>query len=269
VHNQIEKVFLAALVGVAPVGWYDIASDSALKVRGAIGFILGPILPAASELDALGDESRIKELYYRAHKYLALCGVPVVCWVAAISRRFVELWIGRDLRMVAVPLSILLCVNFFNLATGPGFYILAGKGDMGPGIQSAALGVILNTVLSFILIYKFGFAGAVVGTSVSLLVASAYFIAVFHRRMRYLFSRVVWECYWKPFCCSCLALVPALLAKQQKNTSWAGLAEIGILFGVLYCAAILSSGFIDQYDWAKLASIAPVLGQARKIGRIA
>ena len=65
VHNQVEKVFLALLVGVAPVGWYDIASDVALKVRGAIGFILSPVLPAASELNALGDESRMRELYYR------------------------------------------------------------------------------------------------------------------------------------------------------------------------------------------------------------
>src|SRR5258708_22621017 len=119
VHNQVEKVLLALLVGVAAVGWYDIASDIALKMRGTVGLILSPVLPAASELSALGDESRTKELYYRSHKYLALGGVPVVCFVAAVSHRFVELWLGPNLTMIALPLSVLLAVNFFNLATGP------------------------------------------------------------------------------------------------------------------------------------------------------
>ena len=148
-HNQVEKVFLAMLAGVDPVGWYDIASDVALKVRGSIGFILSPVLPAASELDALGDQSRMKELYYRTHKYLALCGVPAVCYGAAASNRFVELWIGPSMRLIALPLAVLLIVNYLNLATGPGFLILAGKGDMSPGIQSAVLGVVINFFLAW------------------------------------------------------------------------------------------------------------------------
>ncbi len=171
VHNGVEKVFLAMLSGVGPVGWYDIASDIALKVRGGIGLILSPVLPAASELNALGDETRMRELYYRTHKYLALFGVPIVCYVAAVSNRFVELWIGPDLKIIALPLSVLVVVNFFNLATGPGFLIFAGSGYMRPGIQSAILGVVLNVVLSLGLIYKFGFAGAVLGTASSLILA--------------------------------------------------------------------------------------------------
>ena len=151
IHNQIEKVFLATLVGVVAAGWYDIASDVALKVRGSIGVILSPVLPAASELNALGDEARLKELHYRAHKYLAVCGVPFVAFVVAVSRRFVELWVGPNLVMIAFPLSVLVVVNFLNLVTGPGFLRLAGKGDLKPGIQSAMVGMVLNVVLSLIL----------------------------------------------------------------------------------------------------------------------
>ncbi|MGO8797261.1 MAG: polysaccharide biosynthesis C-terminal domain-containing protein [Candidatus Sulfotelmatobacter sp.] len=266
VHNQVEKVFLATLVGVAPVGWYDIASDVALKVRGAIGFVLAPVLPAASELDALGDETRMKELYYRAHKYLAFCGVPIVCYVAAVSRRFVELWIGPSLKMIAFPLSVLLVVNFLNLATGPGFLILAGKGDMKPGIQSAILGVVLNIFLSLGLIYKFGFAGAVVGTSVSLIVASAYFVFLFHRRTRYPFFRVLREGYFKPAVCSLLTLGVVFAIHPIKNSSWFGLVGVGIFWGVLYCVAILLSRFLDEYDWSKIESFVPVARYRRMLG---
>ena len=126
VHNQVEKLYLGMLVGVAAVGWYDMASDIALNFEmGSLG--LAPVLPAASELNAVGDESRMRELFYRTHKYLALVGVPAVCYVAAISHRFVELWVGPSLAVVAFPLSILVLVNFVNLATGLDFLSLPAR----------------------------------------------------------------------------------------------------------------------------------------------
>jgi O-antigen/teichoic acid export membrane protein len=269
VHNQVEKVFLAVFIGVAPVGWYDIASDTALKIRGAIGFILGPVLPAASELDALGDEARMRELYYRTQKYLALCGVPAVCYVTAISNRFVELWLGPGTGMIALPLCVLLVANFFNLATGPGFLIFAGRGYMTPGIRSALLGLALNVVLSLGLIYKFGFAGAVIGTSVSLIVASSYFMFLFHRHTGYPFLRVLQESYLKPVLCSILILVAFLAMRTTKSLSWFGLVSMGIAFGVFYVIAILLSGFFDDYDWAKIESVMPLARYSKRRSRIA
>jgi O-antigen/teichoic acid export membrane protein len=269
VHNQIEKVFLATLVGVAPVGWYDIASDVALKVRGAIGFILAPVLPAASELNALGDESRMKELYYRAHKYLAFWGVPAVCYVATVSRRFVALWIGPTLTMIAVPLSILLAVNFVNLATGPGFFILAGKGDMKPGIQSAMLGIIANVILSLGLIYRFGFAGAVLGTSASMIIASVYFMVRFHRRTHYSGLRVLREGYLKPICCSLTVMLAIVATRLWRNNSWLELFDMGIVFGISYCVAILASRFLDEYDWRKIEAFLPAARHLRRISGVA
>jgi len=269
VHNQVEKVFLAMLVGVSPAGWYDIASDVALKVRGSISFILSPVLPAASELNALGDEMRMKELYYRAHKYLALCGVPLVCFVVAISRRFVELWIGPSLEMIALPLSVLLVVNFLNLATGPGFLILAGKGYLKPGIQSATVGIVLNVILSFGLIYKFGFAGAVVGTSVSLVVASGYFMSLFYRSTGYSFARVLRESYLKTISCSVLVLSVILTVRPVRSASWLGLAGTGAVFAAFYGVAILLSRFLDEYDWMKIESLVPMAKHVRKVSLVA
>lgn len=269
VHNQVEKLFLAVMIGVAPVGWYDIASDTALKLRSGIGLILSPVLPAASELSALGDELRLRELYYRTHKYLAFLGVPIVSFVAAISNRFVDLWLGPNLRIIALPLSILLVVNFFNLATGPGFMIFAGGGNLRPGVRSAMLGVTLNVFLSLGLIYKFGFTGAVMGTSGALILASVYFIAVFHRQTSYSILRVLREGYLKPTICSVLLLALILTIRSTHGLSWFGLIEMGAIFGVLYFAAILQSGFFDEYDWQKIESLIPAASSARRLARIA
>ena len=269
VHNQVEKVFLATLVGVAAAGWYDIASNVAIKVRGAIGFILTPMLPANSELHALGDEHRTKELYYRTHKYLALIGIPAVFYIAVISNRFVELWVGSGLRMIAIPLAVLVAVNFFNLTTGAGFVMFAGRGYLKPGLQSAVLGIVLNIFLSVILIYKFGFAGAVLGTAASLVIASVYFMWMFHHETGYAFGRLLRDSYLKPTLSSLAVMAVILAVHPAKNLSWFGLVALGILFGTAYSAVILMSRFFDDYDWSKIETFVPVARHARRMSWLA
>ncbi|MGB7436460.1 MAG: oligosaccharide flippase family protein, partial [Candidatus Acidiferrum sp.] len=181
IHNQIEKFYLARFVGVVPVGWYEICSGLAIKLRSIPSLVLTPVMPAASELDARGDESKLMDLYHRVHKYLAVICIPMVVFTAVVSKQFVTLWLGPSLAFVALPLSILLAFNFFNLLTGPGFLILIGKGNLRPGLYSAILGIALNVTLSLVLIRLYGFRGAVIGTSVSLLLASLLFQYQFWR----------------------------------------------------------------------------------------
>jgi O-antigen/teichoic acid export membrane protein len=264
VHNQIEKLFLAMFVGVAAAGWYDIASDIALKTRGALALVLGPVLPAASELGALGDKMRLSELYHRAQKYLAFIGLPVVCYVAANSSAFVATWLGPTLKIVAVPLAVLTCVNFLNLTTGPGFLIFAGNGNLKPGVESALLGITLNVVLSAALISTLGFAGAVIGTSIALTVASFFFLVLFYRDMHYPVTRVLREGYLKPVASCAVALSTCWLLPAAIRYSWAGLAVSALLFGTVYMSLILASRFFDRYDWAKVEAFFPAIRLAKR-----
>ena len=264
VHNQIEKFLLATLVSVAAVGWYDIAGDIALKIRGVISLILTPVMAAASELDALGDEMRLRELYHRAHKYLAIVGVPSVFYVSAVSSRFVELWLRPNMKMIAWPLSVLLAVNFFNLTSGPGFLILSGRGNLRPGIQSAILGIVSNIVLSSVLIYKFGFSGAVMGTAGALFLASAFYIVVFHQITHYSLTRVLQEAYLKPIVCSALSLAVVRIMHPINTLSWFGIAVIAFAFGILFVTMILLSRFFDEYDWIRIEHLLPVMRHARR-----
>jgi O-antigen/teichoic acid export membrane protein len=264
VHNQIEKFLLASLVSVAAVGWYDIAGDVALKLRGVISLILTPVMAAASELDALGDEVRLQELYHRAHKYLAIVGVPSVFYVSAVSSRFVELWLGPNMRMIAWPLSVLLAVNFFNLASGPGFLILSGRGNLRPGIQSAIVGIVSNILLSSALIYKFGFSGAVMGTTGALILASTFYIVVFHQITHYSLTRVLLEAYLKPVACSALSLAVVRIIHPMSTLSWLGIVLMAIAFTIIFVITILQSRFFDEYDWIRIERLLPLMRHARR-----
>ena len=200
------------------------------------------------------------EALLRAHGFMKTEHPPDVWEADTEDVRFVPL-LGE---MIAAPLSILLLVNFFNLATGPGFCIFAARAELKPGIHSALLGIVLNLVLSLALIYKFGFAGAVLGTSISLIVASAYFIAVFHRRRGYSVIRLLREGYLKTTLASLGSLAALFALRPPRELSWLGLVLITIGFGLLYSVIILLSRFFDEYDWSKIEHFVPLAQRLRR-----
>jgi len=53
------------------------------------------------------------------HKYCSL--VPIICYVAAVPTRFVDLWDRAESKDRALPLSVLLVVNFFKIGHGTRF----------------------------------------------------------------------------------------------------------------------------------------------------
>jgi O-antigen/teichoic acid export membrane protein len=265
IHNQIEKIYLARFVGVVSVGWYDIPSDLAVKLRGIPGLVLAPIMPAAAELQARNDQSRLAVLYYRAHKYLAFIGVPFVLYIVFISKRFVELWVGPSLSVIAVPLSVLLIVNFLNLMTGPGFLILVAGGKLKPGLYSALLGILLNVSLSLLLIRVYGFRGAVIGTSLSLGIASCFFMYLFQQETGGSFSKVMRRAYPKPAACSLVIIAFLSIITHSEQSSWNQLVIRGVAFGVAYFALLLLLRFFDGFDLAIVEGFLPIPRVARRI----
>lgn len=265
IHNHIEKLYLAWFVGVVPAGLFSIASEAAWKIRNVPGLLLTPVMAGASELDAKGERKKLLELYYRSQKYLAFVGVPLVVYVAAVSRRLVELWVGSKLGTVALPLAILLAVDFFNLTSGPGYYVLIGQGILKPGVYSALLGIGLNLPLSFVLIYFYGFSGAVIGTAVSLAIASSFFIYVFHRQGGVPFGRVLREAYLKPAACSLAGLAVLFAFPQSVRAGWGTLALEGLAFGFVYVLGLVLSRFFDDFDLDKIESLLPIARLARRI----
>lgn len=263
VHNQIEKLYLAWFVGVISVGWYDISSDLALKVRAIPNLVLSPMMPAASELDALNDQKRLEDLYYRTHKYLAFIGVPLTIYVVFISKKFVELWLGPALSVIALPFSVLVVTNFINLTTGPGLLVLVAKGKLNPGIYSAIVGLVLNVTVSLVLIRSYGFNGAVTGTALSLSIGSIVFLYLFQRETAGAFSAGLKRAYFKPVSSS-LAIVSVLsMLTYSDQPSWSGLVTCAVVFAVAYLVSLRLLNFFDNFDLSIAESVLRIPAMTR------
>jgi O-antigen/teichoic acid export membrane protein len=265
VHMQIDKLYLALFTGLAAAGFYNIASDTAWKIRTIPEMLLSPVMAAASELDANGAQEKLRELYFRCHKYVALCGLPAVVFVVTFSRPLVQLWLGPKLAVVAFPLAVLAAIDFFNLTCGPGYLIFIGRGVLRPGIYSAFVGVLLNLLLSLVLIYYFGLSGAVWGTTIAVFVGTAYFVYLFHHQTGYPLLGTIQRAYLKPFLCSVASAGVLLAVGGHLAGGWPGVFLKATLFGMLYILGVTLTRFFDQFDLAKAESVFPAVRFARRI----
>jgi O-antigen/teichoic acid export membrane protein len=264
IQNQVEKLYLASFIGVVPVGWYNIAGDVGQRFRSIPGLLLGPVMAAASNLDAVGDKRRVEELYRRSHKYLAFLGVPGALFISAYAGRFVDLWLGPAFGMVAFPLVVLVWVNFLNLITGPGVLILTGEGSLKIPINATLVSVFLILTTSLALIYRFGFSGAVFGILAATLLSTCLFFYWFDRDTGYSIVDVARQAYLKPAACSAGILLAMRFIAPAKHLGWGGLVLHGSIFGMLYLLLILKTRFLDSFDLAQVKGLSPLLRLARK-----
>jgi len=263
--SQISKMYLGALAGVQSAGCYNIANETAWKIRGVPELLLGPVMAAASELDARGDHARLRELYFRSHKYIALCGVPLVLGVAFFCKRLVHLWLGANLAAVALPLSVLVILYFFNLTSGPGYLIFIGRGLLGPGMKSALVSLTLNLSLGLVLVYFYGLWGGVLTTCVSVISGTAYFLYLFGKESGISFWSVIRQAYLKPAVCALCILAIFYRFVAVDGLGWGGLAVLGVVFGVFYILGLALSRFFDSFDRQIARNLLPMAGLARRM----
>jgi O-antigen/teichoic acid export membrane protein len=267
--TQISKLYVGMFVGVTAAGWFNIASDTAMRIRKVPELLLSPVMAAASELDARGDSGRLRELYFRSHKYIALFGLPLVFYLAFASHRLVYLWLGSAFGVVAIPLAVLTLVHFFNLTTGPGYLMLMGQGVLRPGIKSAIFGLILDLSLGLPLTYEYGFLGALFVTCLTLVTASLYFLYLFERQTHISFLTVAGQAYLKPSVCALVLLSILSMVSPWGYLHWVGLAVQGLLFGVLYFLCLMVTKFFDDFDLRKAESVLPMARLARRMVSLA
>jgi len=256
IHAQLDKLILGFLLGAHYVAYYEIAARIINQLRTIPVTLLFPILPAASEIHAMQQRRVLEELYFRAFKYMTLVSLPAFAFIAIFAQPLIKLWLGPGYELAALALQVLAVANFVNMLTTPGFLISSGVGRPRYAVYSSVVGIVLNLVLSIILARLLGFAGALIGTATSLVLASAFFVIIFHWRevipLRSTFKRGL-------LIPSLASLVPGLLLAVAYS-EMPGRVESFILiagvYAVAYILLLIRSSHLDRSDRDRFRSYA-------------
>jgi len=262
-QGQLERLYLARMVGVVPVGCYSVASQGAAKVRRVPDLLLGPVLAAASELDAGNEQKKLEELHFRAHKYLALIAVPLAVFAAVSAKTLVRLWVGNDLEMIALMFAALVIGNLFPQVGTPTYFVTVGRGILRPAVYAAFLAIVLNVVLSYIFIKHWGFSGAALGTALPMIINTIFFFIMCKPYFQTPLYETMYRAYLKPLLCSiaAVAVVPAI---GLFNLSiWNSLLVEMVAFAAIYLIGLRVTRFFDRFDIAKAEAHVPFLLQRR------
>ncbi len=148
-------------------GFYNAALTIGRLPFYAFYFLTIILLPKISETTSQKNQKQTKKILSFAMRFLFILLIPAITLLSFFSESVSELFFGKQFISASEPLSVLA----FGLGFLVVFYILAfvlnGAGKNKVPMWIAFGGMILNCLLNFFLIQKYGIFGAAIATSIS------------------------------------------------------------------------------------------------------
>jgi O-antigen/teichoic acid export membrane protein len=137
------------------------------------------LLPVISKSTAEEDHEQTNSVINQSLRLMAILLVPSVILMSQFSRPIIKIFYGSKYIAAALPMSILAYgVGFLTIFYVMSF-VLNGAGKTKIPMWISIFGVILNTVLNFILIKKYALMGSATATTITsfvTMVAILYYV---------------------------------------------------------------------------------------------
>lgn len=181
VNFQFDKFIIAGLVGLWAVAPYEVANRSVTALRSVPASGLESLLPSAVTRHEDRDEAW---RWYLSSTRIAVYGVCAFMFAPlAVAPLFLYAWTGEMGYLGRWVFVALIVGAMANVLAMPAATLAQAAGKPGLQGRAAVLGVLINIPLSLTLVFKWGSAGAALGTSAAMLVSAAYLLFVVHRHL--------------------------------------------------------------------------------------
>lgn len=166
----LERFVLAALAGVAAVGYYTAPAEMLNRLLIIPGALSAALFPAVSA-DTGADQER---LLGRPSRFLLLALAPFVAALIVSAAPLLEVWLGRDYAARSTGAFVILAVGVLinGMAHIPYTYLLGrGRPDIPAGFHLLELP--LFVVAAWLLVDRLGVAGAALAWTLRVTVDAA------------------------------------------------------------------------------------------------
>ena len=205
-----DAMVIGALATPSDIAYFGLAANVMVILGGISGAFVGTFMPMASELDALDDRERLRNVYLLGSRVSLMLTAPAILVFLLDGPELLSLWVGPAIGVPAGRLlRILALAHLPVIANGPGVQIALGKGLLRPAAAFSVLEGLANLALSVALGLRWGAAGVATATmAVSFAVHGAIWPA-FMRDNLGIRARRYWAESVFP---AAMPLVPALIA---------------------------------------------------------
>jgi O-antigen/teichoic acid export membrane protein len=237
---QVDILILTSIGTAASVGFFSAAYKIIQAVNLIPSIVAVPLFPAFARL-AVESSEKLGRMYERSIKFLVILGLPVVIVLMILSGWIVKVCFGGTFAPSADALTLLAWTVLFLFPTAIYSSLFTALGQQRLFTLSCLATLTINVALDFILIPRYGFIGACVGTlaaEIALFLIGYYFLSRSGHRFRF------FTVLWKPISAGCA--MAAILYPVREAPVWV-VAPGAILSGAIYLAVLwLLKAFSEQ-----------------------
>ncbi len=176
---QTDILMIGALLGPSEVALYNTATKTSSLASFVYTAIEAIAAPTIASLYAAGDRAQMqKTVTTMAH--LVFWPTMVVTLFLIVFSNYILGMFGPEFLAAKWPLAILVLAQLINAITGPVGYLVDLTGHQDQSARVRCCTALLNIVLNYILIPKFGIMGAAIATATAISLDNLviYFLAV-------------------------------------------------------------------------------------------
>jgi len=239
-YAYADKLMIGALVGVAGLAVYAVASTLANRLLGLTGRLASVLFPAASALAASNELPRLVQIYLKASRYLTFINGAMLLLVAVFAEPILRYWMSAAFaQRGATVLAVMALSQFVDALTGLPSLVNDGMGHPAVTGGFALARALLGLATVYVGVLLAGIDGAAWGHLAASTLMTTVFLRHVHGRTVPVQLRAVVTGAYLPCALGLLAI--ALLAMLGKTAAASHLgALVGI--GLATCAALALYG---------------------------
>jgi len=164
--GQIDYFIIGYFLGSAEVGYYRVAfllSGNILIALNAISPVFKPMV-AENKFEA----SLLKDHYQLATRWVTMLTLPMAMTLAIAPEAYLSLLFTAEYSVAGVAVTVLVVGYLLNASFGPEGMVLEGLGYTKLEFLNTLILLIINGVLGFVLVPRYGILGAAIATGSAL-----------------------------------------------------------------------------------------------------
>ena len=164
-YNKMDKIMIGLLSNVTQNGFYESTERIITVPMGLITALGTVMLPRMSSLFASGDKGKARGYIRLSMEFVCFMGFALMFGIAGVAKEFSPVFFGTEFTSVGSLIMLISPTIFFKCWANVirTQYLIPLKYDK-PYVISVWIGAVINLIINYALIGRYGAAGAVVGT---------------------------------------------------------------------------------------------------------
>jgi O-antigen/teichoic acid export membrane protein len=251
---SLDRLIIPIFMGPSQLTYYSLPGNVAARIPGVTDNLSGIIFPVSASINSTGDKEKINRLYIRSVRLITIIASAISLSVIFLAYPIMRYWISVEIADRSTYVLIILTLTNFTIALlSPINAFFYGLGRLKFSTILNTVMAILNALLLFVLLPRFGITGVAWAYLLSIL---PIFYMIYFMEKKYLCltgrSRYYRKTLWQISSSAVIFFFIVKFLISPLITSFATLAVLGPSTVIIYLLLYKILGFWEKEDWQDL-----------------